>query len=179
MWPKGHYTTRHGLIAFNRAISWIELSPRAAQFTFVNGTTQLIGVTWLRIGGAFQSVRPAFQCPTCNHVRLKLYVHQNRLRCYRCTNRAGVPYTCQTITPKARPVLQSKRLRQFLGEYEGNSRVHKPLLMHHRTYNRLLAKLRQIEARPRSRKYSSKKLTQRILRPATMYQTQCAQFRLA
>jgi hypothetical protein len=86
---------------------------------------------------------------------------------------------CQTITPKARPVLQSRRLRQFLGEYQSNSRVHKPLLMHHRTYNRLLAKLRQIEARPHSRKYKSKRLNHRILRPATMYQTQCAQFRLA
>src|SRR6516225_5432968 len=63
MWPKGHYTTRHGLIAFNRAISWIELSPRAAKFTFVNGSTQVISVTWLRTVGAFQSVRPAFQCP--------------------------------------------------------------------------------------------------------------------
>ena len=54
--------------------------------------------------------------------------------------------------------------------------MHKPLLMHHKTHNRLLAKLREIEARPRSSNYKNTRLSHRLLRPVSMYRTRLAQF---
>jgi len=38
----------------------------------------------------------------------------------------------------------------------------------------MLARLRQIEAKPESRKYKSKRLTERTLKPTSMYQVELA-----
>ena len=50
--------------------------------------------------------------------------------------------------------------------------IHKPLFMHRKTYSALLTRLRQIEAKPDSRAYKSKCLTERTLKPASMYQVE-------
>lgn len=175
--PRDHSTHRYSLDFLNPVIRWLTLSPRCAEFVLTNGTTQSVGITWLRIGGICQGARAAFECPNCGQRRFKLYYYRDHFSgCYRCVNRFGVPYASQTITPKARPILQAKRLQQFLGEVPGITTMHKPLLMHRRTYNRLLAKLRQIEARPHIRNYKNKRLSRRLLRPVSMYRTRLAQF---
>jgi hypothetical protein len=142
-----------------------------------DGREQSIPIHWQHIGGIMdhRAIRPMFVCK-CQRQCFRLYDAGGAFRCCRCSNRLGIAYACQTVTPRARPVLQSKRLRQFLGEHEGVSSMRKPLLMHRRTYNRLLTKLRQIEARPRSSNYKNKRLGHRLLRPVNMYGTQLAQF---
>jgi hypothetical protein len=142
-----------------------------------DGRQQTVPVHWRTCGGIMchRAVRPIFVCK-CQRQCFRLYDAGGAFRCYRCTNRLGIAYACQTVTPRARPVLQSKRLRQFLGEIPSSTTMRKPLLMHHRTYARLVAKLRQIEARPRSRNYRNKRLGHRLLRPVSMYGTQLAQF---
>jgi hypothetical protein len=54
----------------------------------------------------------------------------------------------------------------------GCSTIHKPLFMHPKTYNALVRRLRQIEAK--SGKCKSKYLTERTLKPNTMYQVELA-----
>jgi hypothetical protein len=175
--PKDWSTRRYSFDFQSPAvIRHLALGPRCAEVVLATGETQLIAIKWLRISGMCQSARPVFECVNCGRQRFKLFYYQGRFNCYRCTNRLGVPYASQTITPKARPILQAKRLRQFLGEFPGSTTIRKPLLMHRRTCSRLLAKLRHIEAKPHSRNYSSKRLNYRILRPVGMYRTQLAQF---
>jgi hypothetical protein len=62
-------------------------------------------------------------------------------------------------------------------KYEGAgvcSTIHKPLFMHPKTYDALLRRLRQIEAKPDSRTYKSNHLTERTLNPSSMYQVEVA-----
>jgi hypothetical protein len=79
----------------------------------------------------------------------------------------------QQVSRKGRK-LQSQRLRRFLGEYPGCTIIHKPVFLHRKTYSTLLARLRQIETSPESRKYKSKRLTERTLKPNNMYRVQLA-----
>jgi hypothetical protein len=137
LFPKDYSTRRYSFDFINPAIHSLALGPRCAEFVLASGYTQSIGIIWLRVGGMVKSIRPSFECPGCGHRRFKLFYHQGLFSgCYRCL---GIPYASQIVTPKARPILQSKRLRQFLGEFPGITTLHKPLLMHHRSYNRLLA----------------------------------------
>jgi hypothetical protein len=46
--------------------------------------------------------------------------------------------------------------------------------MHCKTYGALLTRLRQIETNPQSRKYKGKRLTERTLKPSSMYQVEVA-----
>jgi hypothetical protein len=148
-------------------IDWLTLGPCVAQVLFVTGQKQIIPIKWLPIRGACQGVRAIFECVSCGHRRFKLFYYQGRLSCYRCTQRLGVPYASQQVSSKGRKYLQSQRLRRFLGEYPDCTTIHKPILMHRRTYNRLLTKLRQIEAKSGS--CTSKYLTERTLKPVSMY----------
>jgi hypothetical protein len=62
-------------------------------------------------------------------------------------------------------------------KYEGAgvcSTIHKPLFMHPKTYNALLRRLRQIEAKPESRKYKSERLRASTLKPNNRYRVQLA-----
>jgi len=86
----------------------------------------------------------------------------------------GVRYASQQVSQQGRKYLQSQRLRRFLGEYPGITTMRKPQLMHHKTYKALLNRLRHIEAKPEIRKYKSKRLTERTLKPTNMYQVEVA-----
>jgi hypothetical protein len=55
-----------------------------------------------------------------------------------------------------------------------SSTIHKPLFMHPKTYNALLRRLRQIEAKPESRKYKSERLTAPTLKSNNTYRVQLA-----
>src|SRR5262245_25607993 len=91
-----------------------------------------------------------------------------------CATAFGARYASQQVSRKGRKYLQSQRLRRFLGEYPGLSTMHKPLFMHRKTYGALLTKLRQFEAKPERRKYKGKRLTERMLKPSSMYQVKVA-----
>jgi hypothetical protein len=104
----------------------------------------------------------------------KLYDAFGELYCYKCAFARGVRYASQQVSRKGPQYLQSQRLRRFLGEYPGCTTIHKPLFMHPKTYNGLLRRLHQIEAKPKSRKYKSKRLTERTLKPTNMYRVQLA-----
>ena len=80
----------------------------------------------------------------------------------------GVRYASQQISRKGRKYLKSQRLRRFLGEYPGITTIRKPLFMHGKTYSGSLNKLRHIEANRQSRKYKSKRLTERTLNIANV-----------
>src|SRR5262245_2665893 len=73
------------------------------------------------------------------------------------TQRASIP-TKPTLAPLSRRI----------------SRLHYNPHMHPKTYNGLLRRLHQIEAKPKSRKYKSKRLTERTLKPTNMYRVQLA-----
>jgi hypothetical protein len=119
------------------------------------------------------AIRPIFGCPCCSHHTFKLYDVFGELYCWKCAF-ARVRYASQQGSRKGRQYLQSQRLRRFLGEYPGCSTIHKPLFMHPKTYNALLRRLRQIEAKPESRKYKSERLTAPTLKPNNMYRVQLA-----
>jgi hypothetical protein len=155
----------------------LTVSAAKVEISSHDGRQQTVPVHWQTCGGIMhhRAIRPMFVCK-CQRQCFRLYDAGGAFRCCRCTGRLGIAYACQTVTPRARPVLQSKRLRQFLGEVPSSMPMHKPLLMHHKTYARLVAKLREIEARPRSRNYRNKRLGHRLLRPVNMYGTQLVQF---
>jgi hypothetical protein len=100
--------------------------------------------------------------------------HGHTSGCGKCAFAGGARYASQQLSLKGRKYLQSQRLRRFLGEYPGRSTIHKPLFMHPKTYNALLRRLRQIEAKPESRKYKSERLTAPTLKPNNMYRVQLA-----
>ncbi len=110
----------------------------------------------------------------CSYGAFRLYDVFDAFRCYRCATAFGVRYASQQGSRKGRKYLQSQRLRRFLGEYPGLSAIRKPMFMHRKTYSALLTKLRHIEANPESRKYKSKRLTERTLKPTNMYQVEVA-----
>jgi hypothetical protein len=155
-------------------IDWLTLGPYVAQVLFVTGQKQIIPIKWLPIRGACQGVRAIFECVSCGDRRFKLFYYQGRFGCYRCAIASGARYASQQVSRKGRKYLQSQRLRRFLGEYPGCSTIHKPLSMHRKTYSALLNRLRQIEAKPESQRYRSKRLTERILKPVSMYQVEVA-----
>jgi hypothetical protein len=134
--------------------------------------TQLIGINWLPISGMCQSVRPAFQCPGCNHNAFKLFHHHGRFAgCYRCI---GIPYASQQRSRKGRSRLQAARLRLFLSDLPDSTKTPaKHPLMFKRTYSRFLARLHKLESqRSRKQKPMSKALSYKVLRPITAYDSQ-------
>ena len=91
----------------------------------------------------------------------------------RCATALGVRYASQQVSRKGRKYLQSQRLRRFLGEYPGSA-IRKPIFMHRKTYSALLTRLQHIEAKPESRRYKGKRLTERVLKSNNMYQVEVA-----
>jgi hypothetical protein len=110
----------------------------------------------------------------CGYRAFRLFDVYGAFRCYRCAIALGVRYASQQVSRNGRKYLQSQRLRRFLGEYPGCTTIHKPPFMHRKTYSALFNRLRQIETKPESRKYKSKRLTERTLKPTSMYQVELA-----
>lgn len=172
LFPEDYSTRRYNLRFHNPAICTLALGPRCAEFVFATGQTQLIAIKWLRIGGLWQSARPAFQCPGCNHNAFKLYHYLGRFAgCYRCI---GIPYASQQRSRKGRSRLQAARLRLFLSDLPDSTKTPaKQPLMFKRTYSRLLARLHKLESQhSRKQKPMSKALSYKVLRPITAYDSQ-------
>jgi hypothetical protein len=157
-------------------INWLTLGPRIAQVEFTTGQKQSIPIKWLPIRGACQGIRPIFECIGCGCRSYKLYYHQGQFQCYRCVNRLGVPYASQQVSHIGRKCLQAQRIRCFLGEHPGCSEVHRPFLMPHKTYNRLISKLRKIEATMSDRDHTSKYIGRRTRKPAVKYRVKMTAF---
>jgi hypothetical protein len=172
MFPKDWSTRRYNFDFINPIIRTLSLGPHVAEFVLANGQTQIVGIKWSYTRGVCQGARAAFVCDCCGCRRFKLFYYQGRFGCYRCAIASGVRYASQQVSRRGRKYLQSQRLRRFLGEYPGCSTIHKPLFMHRKTYSALLNRLRQIEAKPGSQKYRSKRLTERMLKPVSMYQVE-------
>jgi hypothetical protein len=173
--PRDHSTHRYSLDFLNPVIRWLTLSPRCAEFVLTNGTTQLVGITWLRVGGMCQSARAAFECPNCGHRCFKLFYYQGRFSgCCRCI---GVPYASQQRSTKNRPRLQAARLRLFLSALPDNTKPPaRPAYMSRRVYARFLNRLQKLEAKARGqrrRKPITKQLSLRVLRPIGAYDSEC------
>jgi hypothetical protein len=110
----------------------------------------------------------------CGYGAFRLFDCFGAFRCNQCAIAFGVRYASQQVSHKGRKYLQSQRLRRFLGEYPGITTIRKPLFMQRKTYSTLLNKLRHIDSNPDSRKYKSKRLTERMLKPSSMYQVEVA-----
>jgi hypothetical protein len=132
----------------NPGFSGLVITARAVEIYFGNGRQQqIVPIHWQPIHGMGQgAIRPIFGRPRCRAKCFKLYDLHDELHCKRCAISRGAVYRSQLQSTKGRALLQSQRLRRFLGEYPNSRAVHRPLWMPHRTYNRLLHRLRQLEA---------------------------------
>jgi hypothetical protein len=153
-------------------IAELTLTARSAKIRTRDGRAQSLAIHWQRNGGiGYNSTRPMFVC-RCGYGAFRLYDCFGEFRCYSCAKALGVRYASQQVSRTGRKYLQSQRLRRFLGEYPSLTTVRKPLFMHHKTYNALLRRLRQIETNQDIRKYKSKRLTDHTLKPSSMYQAE-------
>jgi len=172
--PKDWSTRRYDFSFVIPPIAALTLTNRSAKILTRDGREQTLAIHWQHNGGiGYGSIRPMLICQ-CGYGAFRLYDVFDAFRCYRCATAFGARYASQQVSAKGRKYLQSQRLRRFLGEYPNSTTIHKPLFMHRKTYGALLTKLRQIEANPERRKYKSKRLTERTLKPNNMYQVEVA-----
>jgi hypothetical protein len=148
-----------------------------------HGRQQIASIHWQAISGMCQgTMRPLFGCPCCSHPSFKLYDLHGELYCKRCAAARGAIYQSQLQSAKGRPLLQSQRLRRFLGEYPNYTEIHRAPWMSHKTYSRLLHRLRQLEAQGPNKhrqRQKAKPLPHTTLRPVTMYKTRIASIAMA
>jgi hypothetical protein len=176
LFPKDWTTRRYDFSIYIPTIDWLVLGPHVAEVLFTTSQKQIIAIRWLYTRGACQGVKAIFECTSCGHQRYKLYYHQGQFRCYRCVNRLGVPFASQQLSRIGRKHLQAQRIRCFLGEHPGCSEVHRPFLTPHKTYNRLINRLRKTEAKLSNHEHKSRYITQRTRKPAVKYHVKMAAF---
>src|SRR5262245_34238957 len=172
--PKDWSTRRYDFSFVIPPIAALTLTNSTAEILTRDGRGQTVAIHWQCNGGiGHGSIRPVLVCQ-CGYGAFRLYDVFNAFRCHSCATAFGARYASQQVSRKGRKYLKSQRLRRFLGEYPSLSTIHKPLFMHRKTYGALLTKLRQLEANPERRKYKGKRLTERTLKPNSMYSVQVA-----
>src|SRR5215467_11058891 len=173
--PKDWSTRRYDFSFVIPPIAALTLTNSTAKILTRDGREQTVAIHWQRNGGiGYGSIRPMFVCQ-CGYGAYRLYDVFDAFRCHQCAIAFGARYASQQVSGKGRKYLQSQRLRRFLGEYPSlSTTIRKPLFMHRKTYDALLNRLCQIEAKPERRKYKGKRLTERMLRPNGMYQVEVA-----
>src|SRR5262245_5922053 len=172
--PRDWSTRRYDFSFVIPAIAALTLTNSTAKILTRDGREQTVAIYWQHNSGiGHGSMRPMFIC-RCGNGAFRLYDVFGEFRCHSCATAFGARYACQQVSRKGRKYLQSQRLRRFLGEYPSSTTIHKPVFMHRKTYGALLNRLRQIEDKPEHRKYRSKRLTERTLRPKSMYQVEVA-----
>src|SRR5262245_5241435 len=174
--PKDYSTRRYDFSFVIPAIAALTLTNHSAKLLTRDGREHTVAIHWQRNGGiGYGSIRPMFVCQWCGRGAFRLFDCFGAFRCHSCATAFGCRYACQQVSRKGRKYLQSQRIRRFLGEYPSlSTTIRKPLFMHRKTYNGLLNRLRHIEAKPDSRKYKGKRLTDRTLKPTNMYQVEVA-----
>lgn len=106
----------------------------------IDGITIPITTTQCHYGGE----RRWFMCPDCGRRCAVLY--KPDYRCRLCRNGR---YWVERFGPLDRRILRSKRLREKLGQYRPNLSMpvpFKPPRMHWRTYRKICAEIRALEA---------------------------------
>ena len=172
--PKDWSTRRYDFSFVIPPIAALTLTNRTAKILTCDGREQTVAIHWQHNGGiGYGSIRAMFVCQ-CGYRAYRLFDCFGAFRCHSCATAFGVRYASQQISREGRKYLQSQRLRRFLGEYPSLSTMRKPLFMHRKTHGALLTRLRQIEAKPESRKYKGKRLIERTLKPNNMYQAEVA-----
>jgi hypothetical protein len=172
--PKDWSMRRYDFSFVIPPIAALTLTNNTAKILTRDGREQTVAIHWQRNGGiGYGTVRPFFVCQ-CGHGAFRLFDCFGAFRCHRCATAFGARYASQQVSRKGRKYLQSQRLRRFLGGYPGLSTIHKPLFMHRKTYSGLLARLHHIEGNPERCKYKGKRLTERTLKPNSMYQVEVA-----
>ena len=161
----------------------LTITSRVCEVIFPDGRQEMVPIHWQAIEGMCQgTMRPLFGCPCCSHHCFRLYDLHGELYCKRCAAGRGAIYASQLQSAKGRALLQSQRLRRFLGEYPDCAAIRRAPWMPHKTYKHLLHRLRQLEARSpdmRRRRRKAKPLTRTTLRPASMYRTRIASIAMA
>jgi hypothetical protein len=173
LFPRDHSNRRYNFEFINPAIRWLTLAPRAAEIVLPTGQAQLIPINWLPIYGVCKAMRPSFECPGCGHNAFKIYYRDGYFAgCYRCIN---VPYASQQRSRKGRARLQAARLRLFLNSSPDDRKIpaRQPYTSR-RVYTRFLARLHKLERRKSSRRQRplSRKLSHKVLRPLTAYDSE-------
>ena len=172
--PKDWSTRRYDFSFIIPPIAALTLTNRTAKILTRDGREQTVAIHWQHNGGiGYGSIRPMFVCQ-CGYGAYRLFDCFGAFRCHSCATAFGARYACQQVSRKGRKYLQSQRLRRFLGEYPNSTTIHKPLFMRRKTYGALLTRLRHIEVNSDSRKYRGKRLTERTLKPVSMYQVEVA-----
>src|SRR5262245_6969005 len=174
--PKDWSTRRYDFSFVIPHIATLTFTANTAKILTRDGREQTIAIHWQHNGVIGDgSIRPLCVCRFF-YGSFRLYDVYGSFCCKHCAIAFGVRYASQQVSRKGRKYLQSQRLRRFLGEYPDISPIRKPLFMQRKTYSALLTKLRHIETNPQSRKYKSKRLTERALKPNNMYQVEVASF---
>jgi hypothetical protein len=105
-------------------------------------TPQIIAVTWRPMTFG---LKPFFICPRCNKRRCFLYFDTLAAYCRCC---AGLWFRSQQVRIRTRLLHRSHRIRVKLGDEHGkpgDNLPARPYLQTHRRYDRIIAKLKQIE----------------------------------
>jgi hypothetical protein len=157
------------------SVRWFRLYRSRADLVLTSGKRQSLPIHWCVISGArrfrFRYQRPTFVC-ACGRRALKVFLHRGEFTCKRCS---GAVYACQVASGvSSRARLQATRLRSFINGYpvEADRVPDKPLWWHWESYERLIGKLAQLQARAARRgrhSRKSKRITERMLRPLLEY----------
>jgi hypothetical protein len=123
---------------------------------FYGGKEQILPIIkWFKPG--LGGYRPVSQC-LCGKTAFKFYITRNSLRCKSC---AGGVYASQACDSKARPALQSIRLKAYLDSARG---------LHSHTKHRLQATQKALQQRlPHGHVWHSRRIPDRALRPRQRY----------
>jgi hypothetical protein len=165
----GHHGWRYDGIGFTiPAIRSLMVNRAKVVVTHLNGSRQNIPIKWL---GAVRVIgRPAFVCGVCKRNSFKLYCRNNNFACYRCS---GGRYASQVRHSAARAQLQASRLRNALHGYPvlNQGKPRRPMWMKRYTYDKLINKLRQLDARAARSKSNliTRRVGERATRPLTAY----------
>ena len=136
-------------------LNGLRITAHVIQFAH-HGRIQAFKLRWTKTICGF---RPNFICQ-CGRPVVRLYLRNTNLSCRRCT---GAIYASQTLNKYTRPLLQSRRLEQFL--------QFKPSIKH-KAKQRLQARLNVLKHKPCSTRYSGKRMSDKAALPHSNYNTQ-------
>lgn len=137
-------------------LNGLRITAQVIQFAH-HGRIQAFRLRWTKTPYGF---RPNFICQ-CQRPVTKLYRRNTNLACRRCNNAI---YASQTLNKYTRPLLQSRRLEQFL--------QFKPLIKR-KAKQRLQARLNILKHKPCNTRYSGKRVNDRAMLPHSNYNTHC------
>jgi hypothetical protein len=137
-------------------LNGLRITAHVVQFAH-HGRIQAFRIRWTKTICGF---RPNFICQ-CGRPVVRLYLRNTNLACRRCT---GAIYASQTLNKYTRPLLQSRRLEQFL--------QFRPFIKG-KAKQRLQARLDVLRNKPTNTRYCGKRVSDKAMRPHSNYNTHC------